>query len=265
MRHHQGFKRAFVEGGYKPRQVRNVAVGWSFLPFLEARLSFPGVESYRYLEEAYLQKLDRTLNRYPTIDIIHLSLGGADVLHDMAPNLDPMDQERFIRENVLPNIDALLHHLEQKYPGKHVVFVSYDYINFRDTRSNHKRTQARWEQLGQPEPVEMNHLMSRLTELQQEVVQRHPGVTFIDYVGRTKLLAGAPSNLLEPTPAAFLWKDGMHLSREGNTRLAEYCLDQAYKEWLLPLRDVRGQVILPDRPIRSFDGDERLAGTPVSP
>lgn len=265
MRHHEGFKRALVQEGYRPRQVRNVAVGWSFLPFVEARLSFPGVETYRYLEEPYLRKLDRTLKRYPTIDIIHLSLGGADVLHDMPPNLPPEEQERFIHENVLPNLDALLFHLEQTYPDKHVVFVSYDYINFRDTRNQNKRTQERWDKLGEPDPLEMNRLMLRLTELQGEVARNHPGVTFIDYVGRTKQIVGRPANLAEPTPAAYLWKDGMHLSREGNTWLAEYCLDQAYRQWLMPLRDVRGHVIRPARSPRSFDGVDRLAGTPVSP
>lgn len=262
MRHHQGFKRALVEQGYRPRQVRNVAIGWSFLGLTETRLSLPGIESYRFIEDHHLQKLHETFTRYPSIDIIHLSLGGADILHDMPGNLDAEDQERFIREMILPNLDRLLHHLGATYPDKRIVFVSYDYINFRDTRADNKRTQARWEQLGQPEPIEMNEMMLRLNQLQQETVAKHPGVTFIDYVGQTKEYAGVLPTMQEPTPHEFLWKDGMHLSREGNKKLAEYCIEEVYDPWLFPLRDVRGGVVLPERALRARTIPAKLAATP---
>lgn len=262
MRHHQGFKRALVEQGYRPRQVRNIAIGWSFMGLTERRLAYPGIESYRFAEEQYMRVLDEAFARYPTIDIVHFSLGGADILHDMPPHLDAAGQERFIRETVLPNIDRVLTHLRETYPDKHIVFVSYDYINFRDTRAQNKRTQARWERLGQPEPFEMNEMMLRLKKLQQETVAKHQGVVFVDYLGRTKKYFGIVPYMDEPTPREYLWKDGMHLSREGNTRLATYCLENAYKPWLFPLRDVRGQAILPERALRSKSGHDRLVAVP---
>lgn len=265
MRHHQGFKRALVERGYRPRQVRNVAIGWSFLGLTETRLSYPGVESYRFVEERYMRVLDETFARYPTIDIVHLSLGGADILHDMPGDLDPAGQERFIRATILPNIDRVLTRLRATYPDKHIVFVSYDYINFRDTWAEHKRTQGRWERLGQPEPIEMNEMMLTLKKLQQETVAKHPEVVFVDYIGRTKEYAGVPPTMEEPTPREYLWRDGMHLSRDGNKKLAEYCLDQVYEPWLFPLRDVRGQVVLPERELRQDSTPDALAKNRLSP
>ncbi len=91
----------------------------------------------------------------------------------------------------------------------------------------------------------MNTLMQRLNELQRELASRHPDVVFIDYLGQTKERLRMEPDLNEPNPEAALWRDGMHLSVAGNTDLARYCLDAAYREWLFPLRDVAGNPIAP--------------------
>lgn len=245
MRFHGGFKQALVEEGYRPRQVRNIAVGWSYLGLTERRLAFQGIEAHRYVSEWQLEKLHRILARYPTIEIIHLSLGGADLLHDMPPRLTPAEQEAFLRNNVMPHIDFVLAELVAAHPDKLIAFVGYDYVNFRDFRAEHKRTQQRWEDLGQPEPVDLNEMSWRLNQLQQEVVAKHSGVLFIDTLGLTKGRLAADSSFWEPSPRLGLWKDGMHLSREGNAELARLCLDSAYRDRLMPLTDSRGRLIRP--------------------
>ena len=83
----------------------------------------------------------------------------------------------------------------------------------------------------------------RLNQLQQEIVARHPGVMFVDVLGFTKERLGANGSFWEPSPRDGMWRDGMHLSREGNVALARYCLDMGYRERLMPLRDARGRLI----------------------
>lgn len=245
MRFHGGFREALVAEGYRPRQVRNVAVGWSFMGLTETRLAYQGIESYKYLDSDKLERLDRVLARYPTIDIIHLSLGGADIIHELVPELAPPEQERYLRERVIPYIDAVLSYLEETYPDKHIALIGYDFLNFRDTRLQNKRTERRWEKLGEPDPITLNELSWRFDQLQAEVVRKHPGVVFISYLGRTKERLGVAPSLWEPTPEEGLWKDGMHLSRKGNADLARYCLDHAYAEWLFPMVDARGRPMVP--------------------
>lgn len=246
MRFHRGFDRALVEYGYRPRQVRGVAIGWSFIPGVESGMAYVGVEAAQFNDPAYFDALDRALAQYPTIDILHVGLGGTDLLHRMPPNASPGRKERFLQEDVLPNLDAVLTHLETAYPDKHIALVGYDYINFRDFVGRSHLTRARWERLGKPTPLEMNTLMQRLNELQRDLVQRrHPNVAFVDYMGQTRKRLRMEHDLSEPNPEAALWRDGMHLSVEGNTDLALYCLDAAYRAWLFPLRDIDGNVIAP--------------------
>jgi lysophospholipase L1-like esterase len=245
MRFHGGFKEALVEEGYRPRQVRNVAIGWSYMGLTETRTSFKGIESYRFIEARRLDTLEELLERYPTIDIIHLSLGGADLLHDMPPRLPPYEQEAYLRKNVVPNIEAILSELTTTYPNKLVALVGYDYLNFSEVRFDYARTQERWEELGRPSAAELNEMSWRLNQIQQEVAARYPTVVFIDCLGLTKERLAANESFSEPSPRAGLWKDGMHLSRDGNAALARLCLDSGYREKLFPLRDARGRVIRP--------------------
>ncbi len=245
MRYHGGFTQAFVEQGYRKRQVRNVAVGWSYLGLTEQRLAFQGIEAYRFVDESRLDALDEVLERIPTIEIIHFTIGGADFLHDMPGGLPAHEQEVYFREHVAGHVDAILTRLETSHPDKLIAFVGYDYLNFRDAMATNKRTHARWERLHQPEPVFLNEMMWRLTQLLQEVVAKHPGVVFVDVTGLTKSRLGADPSMWEPAPIEGMWKDGMHLSREGNAALARHCLETVYWDRLMPLRDSHDRIIYP--------------------
>jgi lysophospholipase L1-like esterase len=245
MRYHGGFTNALVEEGYRARQVRNVAVGWSYMGLTERRLAFQGIEAYRFVDESRLDALDELIERIPTIEIIHFTIGGADFLHDMPGGLPAHEQEAYFRAHVYDHVDAILTRLETSHPDKLIAFVGYDYLNFRDAIGTHKRTLARWERLKRPEPVELNEMMWRLTQLLQEVVAKHPGIAFIDVAGLTKERLGADPSIWEPPPREGMWKDGMHLSREGNAALARYCLEEFYWDRVMPLRDAKGRIIHP--------------------
>jgi len=254
MRFHRGFQRALIEEGYRMREVRHVAIGWSIFPRVEAKLSSPGVhvEDYR---DRYLDKLYLVLEQYPTIDVIHLTLGGADLLHELPAGISPIEQETFIREEVLPPLDDILARLQERYPDKHIALVGYDFVNLWDTQDTNARTYERWKRLGKPDPVELNAVMWRFNLLQSELARRHPNVTYIDYMGQTKERLARRRTLWEANPQAGLWKDGMHLSSEGNRDLARYCLDVAYRDWIMPLRDSHGRVIEPRK--RTYDREPR--------
>lgn len=245
MRYHGGFKEAFVELGYRPRQVRHIAVGWSYLRLTEERLSFQGIETHRYVEGRHLDTLDEFLAAHPTIEIIHFTLGGPDLLHDIPPNLPIEDQADFLQVHVVPVLDYVLGTLVARYPDKLVALVGYDYLNFREARHTHARTQRRWEELGEPTPEELNRLMWELNEVHRAVAAKHPGVLFIDVLGLTKRRFGLEPDMAEPSPVEGMWKDGMHLSAEGNAALAMHCLEVAYGQRLMPLRDARGRLIVP--------------------
>lgn len=247
MRFRNGFPRALVEDGYRPRQVRQIAVGWSPIPGVESGMAYVGVDVADFDTPPYYERLDQALKRYPTIDILHVGLGGADLLHRMPPSLPLEEKEAFMRKEVMPHVDSVLTHLEQAYPDKHIALVGYDFLNFRDTRERSELTMGRWIHLGRPSPLELNEMMVRLNDLQKEVAAKHPKVLFIDYIGQTKERLRVRPNIREPNPEAGMWRDGLHLSAEGYRDLARYCLEQAYRDWLMPLRDVRGNVVAPAR------------------
>jgi hypothetical protein len=140
--------------------------------------------------------------------------------------------------------------IEATHPDKLIAFVGYDFLNFRDRIDTHKRTRARWERLHRPAPVELNEMIWRLNQMLQEVVAKHPKVKFIDVMGLTKDRFEDQPTMWEPSPEEGMWKDGMHLTRSGNAELARICIETAYKDRLIPLRDAKNRLIVPtgDRP-----------------
>jgi len=149
MRVHHGFQNAFVDEGYKMRQVRWVAIGWSPLDGSRVHLSSAGAEADELHKARFKRQLAETLDTFPTIDIIHLSLGGADVLHDINPRVSPEIQEAYMRTHVVPHIREVIDFIRENYPEKHVALVGYDYLNFRDTHEKHwrpirKRSTTSW-------------------------------------------------------------------------------------------------------------------------
>lgn len=241
MRVHRGFSRALIEEGYHPRQVRYVAVGFAMFDGPGVSLSGAGLEADVMNSDAFKRKIERVLERFPTIDIIHLSAGGADLLHDVLPSMTPDEQTRYMREVIIPNVEALLQYFLEVHPNKHLALVGYDYLNLRDPE--HDRTLRHARRLEGADAQWVNEKQWQLNELQRELAAAYPDVLFVDHLGGAKKRLGVPDDFSEPNPLEAVWVDGLHLDLAGNVALARRCLDLGYRDWLMSLRDGRENVL----------------------
>lgn len=240
MRWHRGFAKAYHAEGYRMRQVRYVAIGWPLLDGPGTRLASAGFEAEDLNTPEYKRDLREILNRFPTIEVIHLSAGGADVLHDMDPEMTYEERDAHLRDHILPSIRGIIEYIQTEFPDKHIALVGYDYVNLRDYHEINPRAQRYWTKLRGPEAAWLNVVIKELNAVQRELAASYPEIPFIDHLGHAKERLDVPQDMTEPTPRKGVWVDGLHLSRSGNVALAKYCLDQAYHDWIGPLTDVYG-------------------------
>lgn len=106
-----------------------------------------------------LQLITNELTTNPDIDMVHLSMGGNDVLAGQSNGgwYKGMGEpaEEALWDTIQDNVETVVQHILGVRPTIHIVIASYDYINFWDTL-NVPANQLMWNNLGQPTPRELN-------------------------------------------------------------------------------------------------------------
>ncbi|HOZ48993.1 MAG TPA: hypothetical protein PLO37_22325 [Candidatus Hydrogenedentes bacterium] len=193
------------------------------------------------------------LNRYPTIDIVHLSIGGNDMLGPWNPNMGEA-AERTLMNNVLNWTETVIDFILAQRPDIRVGLCSYEYLWASRTHTPPHDDDYTCQQLNAA-IVRLEHLRMALCE------RKGPRVQFINNYGLMQYLFGdaeadppyAPGefprptgperdyqpfpagNPIYPTPEVAMLdphSEGIHLNQLGYAALADNCIAQVYKYWL---------------------------------
>ena len=196
----------------------------------------PGSTAKEWTQPRWLQILDEQLAAYPSIDIIHLSLGGNDYLRKWQPDM-PLDKRDALFADVRDDIEKVVQHILGVRPNIRVAIVEYDYVNDqRKTGGVGALNQAG--QILAHMKLEMSKKYERCGYIQDYgLMQYHFGVG--DIPPHTVPLPGQAPNF-DPFPggekdmgnADIAMQDKIHLSPKGYHVLARHCIDVLYKDWL---------------------------------
>lgn len=204
----------------------------------------PGSTAKQWTRERWLKKIDQQLEKYPTIDIVHLSLGGNDYLRRWSPKMKIEDRDSMFHE-VRDDIEIVVKHILDARPNIRVAIIEYDYVNARRDGG----TVADLNQAGQilaKMKLEMSKKYDRCGYIQDYgLMQYHFGMP-PDVPPRTVPMPGQAPNF-EPFPGGnkelgspdVAMMDAIHLSPKGYHVLALHCIDTLYRDWItnpLPLK-----------------------------
>jgi lysophospholipase L1-like esterase len=188
---------------------------------------------------AGLAGIDAALAANPEADLVHLSIGGNDLLGFWYAAMPPAQQTALFT-SILVDVETIVDHILAVRPGAQLLWSSYDYPRPIPTGT----------------PAQVNAAAAQVGALALALMGSTPGLTFGDYSGlmqltygfdgvehdpywgsdpNTPIPAGDPSlpdpNLPGPY-AAFA--DEIHLTPAGYLVLAQAQYDTFYAQYLVP-------------------------------
>lgn len=202
----------------------------------------PGSEARDWVNPKWLELVKKELDNYPTIDIVHLSVGGNDFLRYWRIDMPAEDKERLFKQ-VVEDTEKIIRAILDMKPYLRVALVEYDYINKSKGRATCQ---------------ELNLAGSELSRLRMEMCKKIDRCRYIQTYGLMQYHFGCPPDLSPksvPLPGQYpdyipfpggnpnycnsphAMMDNVHLSDQGYYYLALFCVQTVYKEWLLnPLK-----------------------------
>jgi lysophospholipase L1-like esterase len=198
--------------------------------------AIPGSTSKQWTNPEWLQKVTDELNRNPTIDIVHVSLGGNGFLRQWEGGMSDAERDA-IFQTITNEIEIVVKHILGVRDNIRVSINNYDYVN-----ATHNSTVPELNRAGMVLSGMKRDLAQRLDRVEYihnyGLMQYHFGIPGVSEPGQVPYPGQAPDFQPWPggndeygnPPEAML--DKIHLSPEGYHVLAKHCVDVLYKNWL---------------------------------
>jgi lysophospholipase L1-like esterase len=233
--------KAMIQAGHSDK----IAVG--------ERTALGGTTAEQWKAAAYQQLIASELAAYPTIDVIHLSLGGNDFLGNWNTGMSSSEEQALFQQ-IAVDLEVLVQFVHGIDPGMQVVLNGYDYVNLEEKRWQDPFTFLLWLLLGTPNPVQLNQAMFQSSAIIFNHLSSNPNVHFVNHAGLMHWAYGYPSHGLAPrtTPLpgnahngyrpplggdpslpgpATLMLDGIHYGLEGYDAIGLHCAARFYDAW----------------------------------
>tara|TARA_B100000508_G_scaffold11104_1_gene7833 strand:+ start:2015 stop:3652 length:1638 start_codon:yes stop_codon:yes gene_type:complete len=155
--------------------------------FTNLTLAENGAETVDFLSQNKQDEIEQQLMDKPSIDIVHLSIGGNDVLGSWNTTMTS-SQTDSIKEQVKDSIIAVIDFIQSVRPGIQVVWSGYCYSNFQEVIEGQLIPSAHpfygtWEDMNFPDNQTINTLLNEFTDLMYSVYENDPNVHVIKATG----------------------------------------------------------------------------------
>ncbi|MCC6143866.1 MAG: SGNH/GDSL hydrolase family protein [Candidatus Hydrogenedentes bacterium] len=197
----------------------------------------PGSTAHDWTSKRHLTQVRKVLEENPTIDIVHLSLGGNDFLNNWSPDMPVAERDQLF-DQVIADLEVVCKAILDVRPHLHVVIVEYDYIN-KSKRGGTLQDLNRTGQILARMKLDLARRLDRVEYIQTYgLMQYHFGVEGALDPESVPLPGNAPD--YEPWPGGDAdfgnspeaMMDNIHLSPAVYKYLAGYCIDTLYGKWL---------------------------------
>lgn len=222
-----------------------------------------GAETDDFLKPDKQAEIKAQLDAHPSIDVVHLSIGGNDYLGDWNVNYtqeqtDSLGFASFMR------LAEIITYIKSLKPGIKIVWSGYAYTNFKEViedfapfQSNHPFYDT-WEGMGFPDFTQINHLLKYFSDGFSAYAAADPQVEFVPAMGLMQYTFGQSTPLTVAPYASYpaytqplpygdstlpspknsmrnygVTKDCFHLSPKGYEDLIDYQFQKFYHKFLM--------------------------------
>lgn len=222
-----------------------------------------GAETDDFLKADKKAEIQNLLNQNPSIEVVHLSIGGNDFLGDWNVNMT-QGQTDTLTGNVFLRLDSVIQFIKSCKPGIKVFWSGYVYPNFAEPINDMAPFQTSqpfygtWHGMGDPSFLQINTLLNSISLQFDSIYANDPQVGFeictglMQYVfGQTTQMSVPPSGTYAPftQPLPFgdpnypspktamndygFTKDCFHLSANGYKAFFGYHTQKFYHKYLM--------------------------------
>lgn len=146
-----------------------------------------GAETVDFLQQNKQDEIETQLLNKPSIDIVHLSIGGNDVLGSWNTNMTQAQTDS-IKNQVRDSIVEVINFIHSVRPSIDVVWSGYCYSNFEEVIEGQLIPTAHpfygtWEDMNFPDNQTINTVLNEFTDLMASTFQSNPKVHVIPATG----------------------------------------------------------------------------------
>jgi hypothetical protein len=208
-----------------------------------SQTAWGGTTASQWASSQGLATITNVLQTYPTIDIVHLSLGGNDFDTRATQGRNIMSytpaQRAAFWNTIEADVQTVVNRCLSVRPDIRVLICDYDYLDWARIGSNYGGATTR----------QLNDAFMEVGQRKLAIAQRTSRCYYVDNWGLLQYKSNYPtSGLSAPgrapnyTPYAggnpdypmppVLDADGMHPTEQGFRYLVENCFEQYYRSWL---------------------------------
>lgn len=152
-----------------------------------ATLSVNGTKASNFFTQSRIQELRTVLNDNPSIEYIHFSLGGNDILGTYNINNTPAQNQQDY-QTLFTNIKAGIDTIHSIDSSLKILIAGYDYPNFEETIQNFVIPSQhpfynKWTSMGQPTASQLNNILIEITDLFIDSTNVWNNVYFVNNLG----------------------------------------------------------------------------------
>ncbi|MCF8278569.1 MAG: T9SS type A sorting domain-containing protein [Flavobacteriales bacterium] len=223
-----------------------------------------GAETDDFLGQAKQDAIQALIDANPEIDIVHLSIGGNDVLGTWNVSWSQHETDS-LEQEVAARLEQVITFLKGTRPGMRVFWAGYAYPNFEEViegiapfQSSHP-FYGTWDGMGQPNYIQLNTVLNNFSDSVAAYTDSDPQVDFVraqailqHVYGQQTPLGVAPGGTYQPFDApmplgfpdypspietmrlyAGIFTDCFHLSPEAYLTMFTYQAEQFYQTYFM--------------------------------
>lgn len=221
-----------------------------------------GAETDDLLKPAKQAEIANLLNQNPSIDVVHVSIGGNDMLGDWKKSFTPV-QTQALKASVFDRLQQIFDFIKSLRPGIKIFWAGYTYPNFEEViqtsglGSDHP-FYSTWQKMEFPNFLEINTILNDVSRDMDSIAALDPQLEFVNATGLMQYTFGQNNNLAVapggnypaftaplplgfpdyPSPAGSMrnylgLRDCFHLSAKGFSDFLDYHTQKFYHKFLM--------------------------------
>lgn len=247
--------------------INNVFKTWGFSNYKfisNATLAVNGAQTDDIMKASTEAEILRQLTNNPSIEVVHLSIGGNDFLGDWKVSMTQAETDT-LRNQVFERLDSIVRFIKSCKPGIRILWSGYVYTNFEEVINgssgigSSNTFYGTWQGMEFPTALQLNTLQNTQSAQMVAYAASDPQVDYVEANGLMQYLYGqltplevAPGGTYAarsvpmplgdpnyPSPQTImrdyfgLFKDCFHLSTQSYKDLVSYQTQKFYHKFLM--------------------------------
>ena len=227
-----------------------------------SNLSVNGAKTDNVMSSATETEIRNQLNQHPSIDFVHLSIGGNDFLGGWDTSMTQAQTDTLMT-NVFVKLDSVIRFIKSVRPGIKILWSGYCFTNFKESITTSVAPTSHpfystWQGMKFPDFYQINRVQNQISQRFRAYSDTTPNIYFVESTGLMQHVYGQPSPMSVPPTGTYapltspidtgftdypsplvsmrnygIFKDCYHLSTDGYRYLLGYHTQKYYQKAMM--------------------------------